>query len=358
MWQVIRSYAKVICSVNLGILTLGHWPALASEKARLENWVFVIDGRESEYQAKLVITMLNATTGKISGSLIDPAESTHELRPCSETELKNPAGLDPDKTTCSYILQFGDNIAYNLVTSGLVKENWRFVLRGGMTEILGSSGKIFSIPISPEEHVFFSGHLAPDVATKSGEGNLAAKSYFDRGNQFFDQENYAAALEQYSKAIELDPKYASAYFNRGLTYFNFGEYHRADFLKKGLTYLNLDEYHRAVYDYTQYLNLIPKDPEAWNIRGKAFYVLGQYQKALYDFNQSIKLNPSLQEAKSNRERVYLALKTPQQRVTEFYNSLLKKRSQKPQHSGFLTKELSNALDAEETNSTVVIWKIS
>jgi len=41
--------------------------------------------------------------------------------------------------------------------------------------------------------------------------------------------DYAQAIKDFSKAIELDPDYAVAYNNRGLAYYNSGDFEQAIF---------------------------------------------------------------------------------------------------------------------------------
>jgi tetratricopeptide (TPR) repeat protein len=44
--------------------------------------------------------------------------------------------------------------------------------------------------------------------------------YFDRGNLHAKQKEYADAIDDYTKALELDPNLAEALYNRGLAYIN------------------------------------------------------------------------------------------------------------------------------------------
>jgi len=44
------------------------------------------------------------------------------------------------------------------------------------------------------------------------------------GTRCADEENYPEALENFSKAIELNPKDAAAYFNRGTVKIEMGDY--------------------------------------------------------------------------------------------------------------------------------------
>ena len=71
----------------------------------------------------------------------------------------------------------------------------------------------------------------------------------NRGLAYADKEDYDRAIADYDKALELDPKDATAYNNRGFTYD-----------KKG-------DYDKAIADYNKALELDPKDATAYNNRG-------------------------------------------------------------------------------------------
>ncbi len=48
-------------------------------------------------------------------------------------------------------------------------------------------------------------------------GNVQiAEVYFNRGSAKIDLLDYAGAIAEYSKALEMNPKFAEAYHNRGL----------------------------------------------------------------------------------------------------------------------------------------------
>jgi Tfp pilus assembly protein PilF len=55
----------------------------------------------------------------------------------------------------------------------------------------------------------------------------SAKQYVKAGEDFAKAMNFADAIDQYSKAIELDPDYDKAYFNRATAYANVGDHEHA-----------------------------------------------------------------------------------------------------------------------------------
>ena len=54
-----------------------------------------------------------------------------------------------------------------------------------------------------------------------------AKELYKRAGSLFEENNFEEAIRMYSEAIEEDPKYASAYFNRALAYAILNKYEEA-----------------------------------------------------------------------------------------------------------------------------------
>ncbi len=62
-----------------------------------------------------------------------------------------------------------------------------------------------------------------------------AEDYFKSGNTKYDLKDYKGAIQDYTKAIELNPKYADAYYNRGIAKIELGQKDNGclDFSKAG-----------------------------------------------------------------------------------------------------------------------------
>jgi len=65
------------------------------------------------------------------------------------------------------------------------------------------------------------------TATPSPTATTSADSYFDKGMEYYDSENWSMAIEQFTKAIQLDPDFADAYYARGIVYLLLGQDSRA-----------------------------------------------------------------------------------------------------------------------------------
>ncbi len=129
-----------------------------------------------------------------------------------------------------------------------------------------------------------------------------AKCYAERRLEKYDE-----ALLSCTKAIELDSKYAWAYYNRGSV--NEGkkqnEQAAADYTKaielnpnyfdaysrRGYIYTLNKEHTKAIADYTKSIELDPKRASVYSARGYVYYYEKEYELAFADFSKAIELDP-------------------------------------------------------------------
>jgi lipoprotein NlpI len=121
-----------------------------------------------------------------------------------------------------------------------------------------------------------------------------------------------AALADYSKAVEAEPKFAKAWFGRGMvrTYNNDTEGALADYGKaveadptytlawfnRALLRLNRKDYDGAVGDYGKAISLKPQDADMYLGRGNAYAAKGEHDKAIADYAKAIELKPTSSSA--------------------------------------------------------------
>ncbi len=113
-----------------------------------------------------------------------------------------------------------------------------------------------------------------------------AKAYNNRGINFFYKGQYGQAISEYTKAIEINPKYAKAYNNRGIAYANKGQYDL------------------AISEYTKAIEINPKFTDAYFNRGGVFANIGKYDQSISDYTKAIEINPKYAKAYNNRGGVY------------------------------------------------------
>jgi tetratricopeptide (TPR) repeat protein len=147
-----------------------------------------------------------------------------------------------------------------------------------------------------------------------------AEAYSDRGVTYYYKNDSDQALADYNKAIELKPDFAIPYNNRGFFYYNKGEFERAiadfdksiqldpnvalTYVNRGGTYCTIGKYDLGAADAETAIRLKPDYAEAYVNRGTAFYQAGNFPLAFIDFTLAIKLKPDLAEAYNQRGLVY------------------------------------------------------
>jgi tetratricopeptide (TPR) repeat protein len=112
-----------------------------------------------------------------------------------------------------------------------------------------------------------------------------ALAYNDRVVTLIKDEKYEESLVELNKAIEIEPQFAKAYYNRGLTY-----YYLADEEK-----WNSEEWknqiNKAILDFNKVIELKPDAFEPYFQRGYIYYESVDYDAAIQDFSRAIALNP-------------------------------------------------------------------
>jgi tetratricopeptide (TPR) repeat protein len=153
------------------------------------------------------------------------------------------------------------------------------------------------------------------------------------GNIKYLQLDYNGAILDYNKAIELNPKLAGAYNDRGLMKWYLKDYRGAimDYDKaielisnsadvycnRGLAKHDIKDYKGAMTDFNKALEIDPLFYKAYHNRGRLKDKLNDYQGAIVDYNKAIEINPKLAEAYSNRGVVKQKLQDDQGAILDY-----------------------------------------
>ncbi|WP_072622333.1 tetratricopeptide repeat protein [Spirulina major] len=129
-------------------------------------------------------------------------------------------------------------------------------------------------PPSPTGGTFY----RPDTSHIKPE----AKELFNQGVDRYQAGDLMGAIDLWSQAIEIDPNFAYAYYNRGLAY------------------SNLKRYEEAITDYTSAIEIDPNDASAYYNRGNAYNALKRYEEAIADYTSAIDIDPKYAYAYNNR----------------------------------------------------------
>ena len=100
-----------------------------------------------------------------------------------------------------------------------------------------------------------------------------ALEYVHMGNVSGRQEKYKEAVLNYTKAIESDPNYAKAYYNRGFIY------------------IKTRKYKLAIADLDKAIEIDPKYAAAYHVRGIAYFSKKKLPQAISDYSKAIELDP-------------------------------------------------------------------
>jgi len=123
----------------------------------------------------------------------------------------------------------------------------------------------------------------------SVKGQESDTTWLKKGNDAFYKVKLGKAIDYYSKAIELNPKYTNAYYNRGLVK------------------TQLDKYDEAIEDYTKVITLDSSNVNGYYKRASSYYRLKKYKEALKDYDKVIALVPNNAQAYIDRAKAKLFL---------------------------------------------------
>ena len=154
----------------------------------------------------------------------------------------------------------------------------------------------------------------------NGKAEKLAKieRYNSQGIEKYNKQDFRGAIQDYNQAIQINPDYALAYYQRGLAHSNLGDEQEAikDFRQaaelfaaqgnqsdakrsQGVVRSYLKDYQGAIAAYSEAIGINSKDFRAYVNRGNARKALKNNQTAIEDYKQAIKINPDFAIAHYN-----------------------------------------------------------
>ena len=112
-----------------------------------------------------------------------------------------------------------------------------------------------------------------EAATGPKEG--LAWAYNFRARAYFEVQDFDHAIADFSQRLELSPKEPQAHYNRGVAH-----------LRKG----NFDG---AIADFSHAIQLDRRYGKAYLCRGDAYRAKGAFDDAIADYNEAIQLDPKI-----------------------------------------------------------------
>jgi tetratricopeptide (TPR) repeat protein len=169
--------------------------------------------------------------------------------------------------------------------------------------------------------------------------------------------NNQAAVEMITKAIEINPRIAIYYSNRGKALLSLKQFEQAvlsydkaialksDYVQahfgRGNALHQLKKFKLAVESYEKAINFQPDYAEAYSNRGNALHQLKQFQAAVVSYDKAISLKPDYVEAFSNRGLALKELKQFEEALTSYDKAIALNPNYADAHSnrGSVLKEL-------------------
>ncbi len=143
--------------------------------------------------------------------------------------------------------------------------------------------------VEPNIHCGFAHNPPTEGISKPTHRQLTeAEIYNAHGIACSENDEHTGAIASFDKAIELQPDYTNAHYNRGIAY-----------MRKG-------EVDNALADYSGAIQFERNYAEAYNNRGIAYQKKCETIYAVQDYSTAIGLNPELIEPYANRGSLYLS----------------------------------------------------
>jgi len=158
---------------------------------------------------------------------------------------------------------------------------------------------------------------AAEQAPPVQAAELTAQQWFEQG---YSADDLDEKLRCYSETIRLQPGYAEAFSNRGLTWVHKGDRNRAlcdfeeaiklkpndtrFFVNRGNIWSDTGNLNDAIRDYEEAIRLKPDSAVAFYNRGNAYLKTGNLDRALRDYEEAIRLKHGYTAAFTGRGLVW------------------------------------------------------
>jgi tetratricopeptide (TPR) repeat protein len=173
---------------------------------------------------------------------------------------------------------------------------------------------------------------APAVPTAAS----GAKSYVDYGVANGAKGDLATAIKAFDEAIEINPKYPPAYYNRGFAYSLENKVDDADadfnraiqldpkykdaYFERGNIEGQRDDLDAALRDFREVIKLDPRYAPAYHNAAHASYFKGDLNDALAEINQALTLTPDASYGYFTRGLIRQAQEHREEAASDFQKS--------------------------------------
>ncbi len=222
--------------------------------------------------------------------------------------------------------------------------------------VLDNNGQVIGVIVPYGDYAVSSNMLAvlfdasmpiEPLAEWQQREQVRAAVYYSLGEEKFDTKDYAGVIVDFERAIELNPEYLRAHYERGIAQANLGDYdgaiascrhvlemdpNEADaYYLRGSIKGRLGDYTNAILDLDKAVELDAQHADAYSNRGGAKYGLGEaesasghaeearrlYESAIADCNKAIEIDPEDANTYNNRGAARLALDNLEEAILDF-----------------------------------------
>ena len=174
-----------------------------------------------------------------------------------------------------------------------------------------------------------------------------AALYYNRGHVWHIMGELDNAVNDYTKALEVNKEYVDAYHSRGMALFKKSNYDLAisDFTKalqlnpdnyskiglyfnRAYAWFKVGDYDRAIDDYTESIRIggitkiTPTDKaEAYYFRAKAWYEKANFENAISDYTKAIDINAKYAQALFDRANIWHEKREYASAIIDYENAI-------------------------------------
>ena len=169
------------------------------------------------------------------------------------------------------------------------------------------------------------------------------KKLLNNGTKLINQKMYEDSLEYFDKALEIDPNFDYAWYNKGYALFNIGNFHEANICIDKFLELNPENVHvfSALFIKASGLFMLKEYPEqlelsnklieisensleklhALNIKSSALLKLDKYDESETIIDNILKEDPESESALANKATILLEHENYHEAIVYYENSL-------------------------------------
>ncbi|MEP6675943.1 MAG: tetratricopeptide repeat protein [Ferruginibacter sp.] len=167
--------------------------------------------------------------------------------------------------------------------------------------------------------------------------NDYSEIYYNKGIIWYNKGEYDKSIAEFSKAIDHKNDYAEAYYSRGNSWAGKADFDKAieDYSKaieyspkysdafnnRGIAWGNKGDYDNAIKDYSSVIDIEKNPFDAYNNRGYSWASKGMYGEALADYNTALSLKDDYANAYRNRGMALYASGDYQSAIADFKKAI-------------------------------------